>query len=89
MSASTVVKFKTRSGSLYSYATDTKEWSRLEVTKESGDIRTNSGICLIEPTIALYESAYFIMNPLVPGTSTRMIITSPVVEILSGDSSGI
>lgn len=82
MSASSPIKFKTRTGSIYSYDPQTKEWARLSSTADSGEIRTESGICIDDASVDVGLSTLFVMEPLIPDTSFRMVRTSTVVEIL-------
>ena len=76
------VKFKTRSGSVYSYHPESKEWARLSNTEQSGDIRTESGVCLEEAYVEVGSSTVFVMEPLSADKSFRIVRTSTVVEIL-------
>jgi hypothetical protein len=77
-----ITRFKTRTGSLYEYDDVSMKWVRLDKTDQSGEIRTESGICIRQPHIEVDNPVWFIMEGLSAVATGRAVVTSRVTEII-------
>jgi hypothetical protein len=76
------MKFRTITGSIYSYDEENLKWERLESSPRSGRLRTVGGVVTHPATITVGQPAVFLGDPLTEGASKRVVCTSIVVEIL-------
>ena len=77
-----IYNVRTQTGSIYQIDTEAMTWTRLESTEHSGRLRTDGGALSCEPEIKLGERMIILGPPITPWTYGRIILTTPVVEIL-------
>jgi hypothetical protein len=71
----------TESGSIYEIDTDLMTWIRLQMSKQSGYIRSKSGTFLELKTLGIGKRMTIVCPPFIEGMSGRLIITSPLTKI--------
>ncbi len=71
----------TETGSVYKIDTEKKTWERIEVTCDSGYIRTKDGTYNEITKIAIGERLIMICPAIVPNMDGRLISTSSIVSI--------
>ena len=77
-----IIKFKTTSGSLYSYDDQTMMFDRYLRGPEAYPLRADAGKCTREPSIMSGFPVAFYCESLVPGGLPRLVVTTPIVEFL-------
>jgi hypothetical protein len=71
----------TESGSVYKVNTDAGTWDRIQETDESGPLRTDGGELTNVYDMEIGKRMILFGPPIVPMTSGRIIMTTPVVRI--------
>jgi hypothetical protein len=83
------VRFQTATGSIYvvERSGDAMSWRRESVTFASGRLRSDKGVLLEWPDIAIGQSCLLLTEPINPPW-TRRVRTSPIVKILEAMPGG-
>jgi hypothetical protein len=76
-----IIRFRTTSGSEYTYDDETKMFDRYLQGPKAAPLRADAGRCAREPEIIPGRPVAFHCDPLAPGMSHRLVVTTPVTEI--------
>ena len=78
-----ITKFRTLSGSMYSFDDETMMFDRYLRGTNAAALRADSGHCTHMPEIRVGLPAAFYCEPLDPHKTFRLVVSTPVQEILS------
>jgi hypothetical protein len=76
-----MIRFKTRTGSIYEIDSEHLRWARVTETEKSGYVRGDNGALLEIPEIQLGYPAILNCEPYHDKADGRLIITSAVMEV--------
>lgn len=82
-----MIRFRTASGSTYTYDEHQGKFERVEKGMDAGELRSETGHVVQQPEIKVGHCALFFCDPIGPGRPTRLVCTSRVTEILEAPCS--